>query len=82
MGTKRTDPWKKSFSDQRFSVLDGFLYHRTKHTSVVVSVDRDSIAMILHKCHDTLTSGHFPTDRTVERVKVTAWWPNWRQEVI
>ncbi|MBW0485737.1 hypothetical protein O181_025452 [Austropuccinia psidii MF-1] len=43
--------------------------------------DRTLINIILHEFHDSVTSGHFSEDRTLERVKSCSWWPNWRKDV-
>ncbi|MBW0580447.1 hypothetical protein O181_120162 [Austropuccinia psidii MF-1] len=32
--------WKKSYDEGRFHLLDGIIYHRTKHTCVMTVVDR------------------------------------------
>ncbi|MBW0478910.1 hypothetical protein O181_018625 [Austropuccinia psidii MF-1] len=40
------------------------------------------INTILHKCHDSIYSGHLPEDRTLEKVKNYAWWPSWRKDTI
>ena len=74
--------WKTSYAEGRFSLFDGLLYHRDKHTSVVVLVDRDSINTILLECHDSVYSGHFSEDRTLEKVADTAWWVDWRKDTI
>ena len=74
-------PWKKNFEEGRFSVWDGILYIREKHSTVMVICDKETINTILDECHDTFPSGHFSDERTAERVKTVAWWPNWRNEV-
>ena len=35
----------------------------------------------MYECHDTNISGHLSEDRTLERVKITAWWPGWQKDV-
>jgi hypothetical protein len=62
------EPWLTAFKEDRFSVYDGLLYHRTKHTSVVIICSSEHINLFLKECHDTITSAHFSFDRTVERV--------------
>ena len=74
------EPWKKSYEEGRFSLWDGLIYHRTKHNSVLVVCDRSTINTILQECHDTFPSGHFSTDRTMERIETVAWWPEWRKD--
>ena len=72
--------WKTSYLEGRFSLFDGLLYHREKHNSVLVVVDRENINTILHECHDSVYSGHFSEDRTIDKVADTAWWIDWRKE--
>ncbi|MBW0511711.1 hypothetical protein O181_051426 [Austropuccinia psidii MF-1] len=38
------------------------------------------INTIFHECHDSIYSGHWSEDRTLEKVKKCAWWPSWRKE--
>ncbi|MBW0537263.1 hypothetical protein O181_076978 [Austropuccinia psidii MF-1] len=45
--------WKKSYYEERFDLLDGKIYHRTKHTCVMTVVDRALINLILKECHDS-----------------------------
>ncbi|MBW0517054.1 hypothetical protein O181_056769 [Austropuccinia psidii MF-1] len=40
--------WKKAYDKGRFHLLDGILYHRTKHTRVMALTDRTLINNILH----------------------------------
>ena len=76
------EPWKKSFSEGRFTYFEELLYHRTKHSCVLVICDRVTINMILQECHDCIYSGHLSEEKTMEKVKQTAWWPKWRSDVI
>ncbi|MBW0552480.1 hypothetical protein O181_092195 [Austropuccinia psidii MF-1] len=39
--------WKKSYDEGRFHLLDGRIYHRTKHTCVMTVVDRSLINLLL-----------------------------------
>ncbi|MBW0479081.1 hypothetical protein O181_018796 [Austropuccinia psidii MF-1] len=70
--------WKKSYYEGGFYLLDGILYHRTKHTCVMTLKDRTLISTILHEFHDSVVSAHLSEDRTLERVKTCSWWPNWK----
>ena len=74
------EPWNKLYDEGRFSLFDGLIYFREKHNSVLVLADRDSINTILHECHDSVYSGHFSEDRTLEKVADTAWWANWKKD--
>ena len=76
------EPWKKGLLDGRFTMWDELLYHRTKYSGALVIVNRDHINFILMECHDTVYSGHLSEDRTFEKVRITAWWPGWRKDVI
>jgi hypothetical protein len=75
-----TGSWKTSFAEGRFSLFDGLLYHREKHNSVLVIVDKLTVNTILHECHDSVYSGHLSEDRTMEKVADTSWWNNWRKD--
>ncbi|MBW0541456.1 hypothetical protein O181_081171 [Austropuccinia psidii MF-1] len=74
--------WKSSYSEGRFHLFDGIIYHRTKHSCVMTLCSRLIINTILHECHDSIYSGHLSEDRTLEKVKHCAWWPTWRKETI
>ncbi|MBW0507517.1 hypothetical protein O181_047232 [Austropuccinia psidii MF-1] len=75
------EKWKKAYDEGRFHLLDGILYHRTKHTCVMALTDRTLINTILHECHDSVADGHLSEYRTLERVKTCSWWPNWNKDV-
>ena len=70
----------KPFQEGKFTLLDGLLYYRHKHSSVIVLADNIHINNILQECHDGVTAGHFSEERTLERVSKTAWWENWRKD--
>ncbi|MBW0461388.1 hypothetical protein O181_001103 [Austropuccinia psidii MF-1] len=76
------DIWKKSYDNGRYHLFDGILYHRSKHTFVMVLCSRILINTILLECHHNIYSGHLSEDRTIERIKTCAWWPSWRKDVI
>ncbi|MBW0552815.1 hypothetical protein O181_092530 [Austropuccinia psidii MF-1] len=40
------------------------------------------INTIIHECHDRIYYGHLSEDRTLEKVKNSAWWPSWRKETV
>ncbi|MBW0585346.1 hypothetical protein O181_125061, partial [Austropuccinia psidii MF-1] len=44
---------KKSYDEGRFHLLDGILYHRTKHTCFMTVVDRSLINLVLKECHES-----------------------------
>ena len=73
--------WKRAYKEGRFELLDQILYHRTKHSIVLTIDSKEHIKLILHEFHDMSIAGHLSTDRTLERVKITAWWPDWKKDV-
>ncbi|MBW0515347.1 hypothetical protein O181_055062 [Austropuccinia psidii MF-1] len=74
--------WKNSYSEGRFHLFDGRIYHRTKHSWVMTLCSRLLINTIIHECHDRIYYGHLSEDRTLEKVKNCAWWQPWRKEPI
>ncbi|MBW0566380.1 hypothetical protein O181_106095 [Austropuccinia psidii MF-1] len=75
------ETWKKSNDKGRFHLLDGIIYHRTKHTCVMKVVDRSSINLVLKECHDIPFSGHLSEERTRGKIKTFIWWPMWKKDV-
>ncbi|MBW0550924.1 hypothetical protein O181_090639 [Austropuccinia psidii MF-1] len=73
--------WRKSFDEGRSHLLDGIIYHRTKHTCVMTVVDRYLINLVLKEYHDSPFSGHLSEDRTKEKVETCIWWPMWHKDV-
>ncbi|MBW0484497.1 hypothetical protein O181_024212 [Austropuccinia psidii MF-1] len=41
LSSKIDEVWKKEYDEGRFHLFDGILYHRTKHTCVMTSADRN-----------------------------------------
>ncbi|MBW0522659.1 hypothetical protein O181_062374 [Austropuccinia psidii MF-1] len=74
--------WKTSYENGRFHLLDGILYHRSKHTCVMVLCSRMLINTILLECHDKIYSGHMSEDRIMETIDTCDWWKSWRKHVI
>ncbi|MBW0537978.1 hypothetical protein O181_077693 [Austropuccinia psidii MF-1] len=79
LSSKLEETWKKAYGEGRFHLLDGILYHRTKHTFVKTLRDRNLINTILHECNDSVSAENISEDRTLERVKTCSWWPNWKK---
>ncbi|MBW0524656.1 hypothetical protein O181_064371 [Austropuccinia psidii MF-1] len=73
--------WKGSYDEGIFHLLDGIIYHRTKHTCVMTVVDRSLINLVLKEFHDSPFSGHLSEGRTKEKVKTCIWWPMWQKDV-
>ncbi|MBW0549889.1 hypothetical protein O181_089604 [Austropuccinia psidii MF-1] len=59
------DIWKTSYEDGRFHSFDGILYHRSKHTYVMVLCSKILMKTILLECHDNIYSGNLSEDRTM-----------------
>ncbi|MBW0523347.1 hypothetical protein O181_063062 [Austropuccinia psidii MF-1] len=74
--------WKRSYSEGRFHLFDGIIYHRTKHSCVMTLCSRLLVNTILHEFHDSIHSGHLSEGRKLEKVKNCAWGPPWRRETI
>ncbi|MBW0497559.1 hypothetical protein O181_037274 [Austropuccinia psidii MF-1] len=52
------EAWKNSYSEGRFHLFDGIIYHRTKHSCVMTLCSRLLINTILNECHDRIHSIH------------------------
>ncbi|MBW0529968.1 hypothetical protein O181_069683 [Austropuccinia psidii MF-1] len=50
--------WKRSYSEGRFHLFDGLIYHRTKHSCVMKLCSRLLINYIIHEYHDCIYSRH------------------------
>ena len=59
------EEWKEEFSKEKFSLISGLLYHREKHTSVIVLPRKDEQEQIIKIFHDDVTSGHLSLDRKI-----------------
>ncbi|MBW0515529.1 hypothetical protein O181_055244 [Austropuccinia psidii MF-1] len=66
LSSKLDEKWKKAYEERRFHLLDGILYHRTKHTCVMALTYRTLINTIPHEYHDSVAAAHFSEDRTLE----------------
>ncbi|MBW0468893.1 hypothetical protein O181_008608 [Austropuccinia psidii MF-1] len=73
--------WEKTYDEGRFHLMDGIIYHGTKHTCVMTVVDRYLINLVLKECHDSPFSGHLSEDRTRETIKTCIWGPRWQKDV-
>ncbi|MBW0503575.1 hypothetical protein O181_043290 [Austropuccinia psidii MF-1] len=76
------DIGKSSYDNGTFHLFHGILYHRYKHTCVMVLCSRMLINTILLEWHDKIYSGNLSEDRTMEIIKTCAWWPSSRKYVI
>ncbi|MBW0555468.1 hypothetical protein O181_095183 [Austropuccinia psidii MF-1] len=82
LSSKLDEIWKKAYDEGRIHLLDGILYHKTKHTCVINLKDRTLIHIRLNECHDSVVSGQLSQDRTLERVITFSWWSNWKKDVV
>ncbi|MBW0460607.1 hypothetical protein O181_000322 [Austropuccinia psidii MF-1] len=76
------DIWKKSYGNGRFHSFYGILYHRSKHTCVMVLCSIVLIRTILLKCHDNIYSGDLSEERKMERINNCSWWQSRIKDVI
>ncbi|MBW0514976.1 hypothetical protein O181_054691 [Austropuccinia psidii MF-1] len=60
------DLWKSSYENGRFHLFDGIVYHRSKHTFVMVLCSSMLVKTILIECHDKINPGNLSEDRTIE----------------
>ncbi|MBW0468662.1 hypothetical protein O181_008377 [Austropuccinia psidii MF-1] len=65
-------PWLRDYKDNKVFLIDGWLYHKEKHTSALTVIDRNHISLILQECNDCPYMGHMSEYRTKERVASTA----------
>ncbi|MBW0559853.1 hypothetical protein O181_099568 [Austropuccinia psidii MF-1] len=72
--------WKKSYDEGGFQLLDGIIYHRTKHTCNMTVVDRYLINLVLKEFHDSPFSVNLSEDRRREKVRTCIWWPMWQKD--
>jgi hypothetical protein len=59
----------------KFFIYDGLIYHKEGLSSTLLVVDKDTQLAILDACHDEITSAHFSFEKTLEKVRLVAWWP-------
>jgi hypothetical protein len=71
----------KPYHEGKFTLLDGLLYYRHAHSSVLVLCDEAQISSILQECHDSVSAGHFSEGRTIERISQTTWWKYYKDQV-
>ncbi|MBW0492445.1 hypothetical protein O181_032160 [Austropuccinia psidii MF-1] len=52
------EPLLRDYTDKKYFLIDGLLYHREKHTSALTIIQRDNISLILQEFHDFPYMGH------------------------
>ncbi|MBW0469533.1 hypothetical protein O181_009248 [Austropuccinia psidii MF-1] len=72
--------WKKSDDEARFHLLDGLIYHISKHTCVMKVLDRSLINLVMKEFHESPFLVQLSEDRTREKIKTCIWWPMWQKE--
>ncbi|MBW0474641.1 hypothetical protein O181_014356 [Austropuccinia psidii MF-1] len=75
------EPWLRYYKDNKFSLINGLIYHIEKHTGSLTVLDKDHISLILKECHDCTYMRNMSEDRTRERAASTTWWLKWEQEL-
>ncbi|MBW0538022.1 hypothetical protein O181_077737 [Austropuccinia psidii MF-1] len=60
--------WKESYYEGILHLLDGIIYHSTKHICIMTVVDRSLINFVLKECHYSPFSRHLSEDRTREKI--------------
>ncbi|MBW0493750.1 hypothetical protein O181_033465 [Austropuccinia psidii MF-1] len=73
--------WKKSYDERRLNLVDGIIYHETKHTCAMTVADKSLINLVLKEFHGSPFSGHLSEDQTREKFKTCIWWPMWQKDV-
>ncbi|MBW0566839.1 hypothetical protein O181_106554 [Austropuccinia psidii MF-1] len=73
--------WNKLYDEGRFHLLDGIIYHRSKHKYVMTVVDSSLLNLLLQEFHDSPFSGHLSEYRTREKVKTCILWLMWKKDV-
>ncbi|MBW0528927.1 hypothetical protein O181_068642 [Austropuccinia psidii MF-1] len=81
LSSKLDETWKNAYYEGIFHLIDGILYHRTKHKCFMALTDRTLINTILNECHNSVAAEHLSEERTLERLKTCCWWPNWKKDV-
>ncbi|MBW0525350.1 hypothetical protein O181_065065 [Austropuccinia psidii MF-1] len=60
---------KKSYDEGIFHLIDGIIYHRTKHKYLMKVVDRYLINIVMRECHSSPFSGHLFEEIRREKIK-------------
>ncbi|MBW0476539.1 hypothetical protein O181_016254 [Austropuccinia psidii MF-1] len=76
------DIWKTSYDNGIFHLFDGMLYHKSKHTCLMVLCGRFLVNKIILEFHDNIFSGNLSEYKPMERIQTFALWPSWRKYVI
>ncbi|MBW0565352.1 hypothetical protein O181_105067, partial [Austropuccinia psidii MF-1] len=76
------DILKTYLGNGSFYLFDCILYHRSKHTCVMIFCSRMLINTILLESHDKIYSRPLSEDRTMQKMETCSWWTSWRKYVI
>ncbi|MBW0592668.1 hypothetical protein O181_132383 [Austropuccinia psidii MF-1] len=72
--------WKKSYDEGRFYLLDGIIYHQTKHTCIIGLLYRH-FNLVLKECHESPFSGDLSEDKRRENGNTCILWPMWQKDI-
>ena len=66
------EEWEEELLKEKFSLISGLLYHREKHTLVILLPRKDEQEQIFQICHDDVTYGYLSLDKTIEKIATAA----------
>lgn len=76
------DQIKQGTLVKNFRLKDDLLYYISDHRELLYIPDNDTIKRILFReCHDSVLSGHFGFEKTLDLIQRSFFWPKMRQEV-
>lgn len=67
--------YHKELDNGNFFVMDDMLYRKKGLSSAVVISDTDNQLLMMKACHDAPIAGHFGYEKTLEKLRLYAWWP-------
>ena len=72
--------YKKLFNAGRFILEDDLLYYRQEgsHRLIINPCMKEQILKI---CHDDILAGHFSLEKSILRLKNTAWWMGYKTDM-
>jgi hypothetical protein len=74
------EDWKKLVNQGKFIFEDDLLYYRKQGSHRLV-IHESMKEQIMKLCHDDILAGHFSLEKTLHRVKTTAWWLHYHKHV-
>ncbi|KAG0930503.1 hypothetical protein G6F57_011821 [Rhizopus arrhizus] len=64
-----------------YVITNGLLCYKKKDDKLVPILPQMMVETVISKYHDGITGGHFGIDKTVDKIKEVAWWPNMVEDV-